>query len=320
MTPEDNTNTEQDATSVENTTNENLGQDNSNDSQFTSSTDDPASGSNNTQDDTAASTSQETTEPETSDDVSPVQESPSTDAPANEEVASNEPVNDGQSYATQQPEGTSPAESALETAAIAEAIPTMTQPDANQVVASSHGKSPMKMLLKVLVVIILIAAASFAAYTIGKNHAPKPVVASTSTTIKTISLPPSAIVTAACVPGRGKQYIIPKDIPEGPIYDVENNKVIAIEYVFGVHQILANSSLFSSTLLALSRDYPVDHFAFLPVAPQPGDTDQYVHLIMSVVSPKISDAITCQGVSSTSTSSTSTTPTTTPSATSKATN
>jgi hypothetical protein len=320
MTSEDNTNNEQQDSSVNDASDQGIGQNAYNYSQYGSNMDATTSDNSNqdaSQNEQADSANEASVEPTTFHDVSPNQEVAQAETPAEAEAGpqefSKQPVVAGDNIQ---------AESALEAAALAEAIPSSSQsPD--QVVTSLHHKSPLKMLLKIFAVIVLIAAASFVSYTLGKSHQTKAVAVTTTSTVKTISLPPSAIVTAACVPGRGKQYIIPKDIPEGPIYDVENNKVIAIEYVFGVHQILTNSTLFSTTLLALSRNYPVDHFSFLPVAPQPGDTDQYVHLIMSVVSPKVSDAITCQGVpNSAATTSTGTIPATaaTPAATTTKTN
>jgi len=117
-------------------------------------------------------------------------------------------------------------------------------------------------------------------------------------------LPPQAIVTAECVPGRGKQYIIPKDIPGGPIFDVKSNKVIAIEYVLGLRA-LASSDTFGDTLLKLTKDYPVDHFSIAFDQPKPTDTDQYIHLIMFIVSKTEANGITC-GTSTTTTTKTTT--------------
>jgi hypothetical protein len=155
-------------------------------------------------------------------------------------------------------------------------------------------KSKLKMLIVIVIFILLLGGASAASFYEGKHSVKIPVAAGP----KPIVLPPQAIVTAACVPGRGKQYIIPKDIPNGPIYDVVNNKVIAIEYVIGVRALLSNPNEFSTTLLLLSKNYPVDHFTVVPVAPQPGDTDTYIHLIMFIVSKTEANSITCPGSSS----------------------
>lgn len=179
-------------------------------------------------------------------------------------------------------------------------------------------KSSLKYILAVLIVIILLAGVAAAAYHEGKSKRVIVHVAAT-TTNKPISLPPTAIVSESCVPGRGKQYVIPKDIPQGPIYDVENSKVIAIEYLINIQELLTNTSTFSSSfsniILSLSRNYPVDHFAMVPAAPPAGQTGEFINLIMFVVSAKEANAITCAGTSSTTGSSTTSKTTTTGSST-----
>ena len=164
-------------------------------------------------------------------------------------------------------------------------------------------KSHLKLILVIFLLIILFAGGMYGAYTYGKG---KKVIATVAAP-KPITLPPQAIVTSACTVGRGKQYIIPADIPQGPIYDVVNNKVIAIEYVIGIQQLLTNSDSFSNTILYLTKNYPVDHFTVIPVPSQAGQTDETIHLIMFVVPKSVSNSITCgQTPSSTSTSSGST--------------
>ena len=172
---------------------------------------------------------------------------------------------------------------------------------------SKKGMPIVKYIIVAIILILVIGGVAAFSYHEGQS---KRVVVAAATTTKPINLPPQAIVTNSCVPGRGKQYIIPKNIPEGPIYDVENGKVIAIEYVLGIQQLLSNSNQFSSTLLLLTKNYPVDHFDVVPAPPQPGQTDEFIHLIMFVVSAKEANSITCPGTSSSS-SSTSTGSTTT---------
>lgn len=172
---------------------------------------------------------------------------------------------------------------------------------------AKSGNSLLKIMVIFFVVLILLGATSVVSYAIGKRHHPATVVGAP----KPINLPSEAIVTADCVIGRGKQYIIPKNIPVGPIYDVENSKVIAIEYVLGLRAVATNSDQFSDTLLRLTRDYPVDHFSIVPEQPKPGDTDQFIHLIMFIVSKDEANRITCGGKSPATTTPQSTTTNTT---------
>lgn len=177
---------------------------------------------------------------------------------------------------------------------------------------SKSKMSPLKIILALIILIILFGVVGAVAYHEGKSNE-KIVYKTSVATPKPISLPPTAIVTEACVPGRGKQYIIPSQIPEGPIYDVENSKVIAIEYLISIQQLLSNSSQFSSQfssiILSLSKNYPVDHFAMVPAAAPAGQTGEFINLIMFVVTAKEANSITCGGNSSSSSNSSSTTTT-----------
>jgi hypothetical protein len=152
-------------------------------------------------------------------------------------------------------------------------------------------KSHFKLILGIIIVLILFGAATTAAFYVGKH---KRIVVIAAVKKNPINLPPQAIVISQCTPGRGKQYIIPKDIPNGPIYDVQNSQVIAIEYVLGFKALLSNSDAFSNTILQLTARYPVDHFTILPVPPKPTDTDQYIRLIVFVVSKTEANSITCK--------------------------
>lgn len=128
------------------------------------------------------------------------------------------------------------------------------------------------------------------AYFYGKSHER---VVIKAPPLQPVNLPAQAVVVTDCVPGRGKQYVLPKDIPQGPIYDVKNSKVIAIEYNLNLEQIQSDPDSFSNTILDLARKYPVDHFSIVPVAPKQGQTLQSIHLIMFVVSKDEAKSIKC---------------------------
>ncbi len=161
-----------------------------------------------------------------------------------------------------------------------------------------------KILIFVLI-IALFAGSNYGAFYIGKQNKDATKTVEVAVTQKPISLPKEAIVLNECIPGRGKQYIEPKNIPSGPIYDVRNTEVIAIEYSLGVKALFANPDQFSNTLMSLIKDRQVDHFDIAQQAPKLGDTDQMINLIMFVVSKEEAAKITC-GVAAP------TTPTTTP--------
>lgn len=158
--------------------------------------------------------------------------------------------------------------------------------------SSGARKLPLKLIIAVFVFVMMLGGVAALAYDMGKKNQPKPIVEAP----KPINLPKEAIIVSECTPGRGKQYIVPKDITSGgPMYDVKNDKVIAIEYTLGLKGLSENSDQFSSTILALTKNYPVDHLSVVPEPPKLGDTDQYLHLIMFVVSKAEANSIVCPG-------------------------
>ncbi len=154
-----------------------------------------------------------------------------------------------------------------------------------------NSKSKLRGIAKVVLLIIVIVGLCGGAYLFGKHHervvvrAPSPLP---------INLPPQAVVLNACVAGRGKQYIIPKDIPTGPIYDVLDSKVIAVEYNLNIQQLFSDSDTFSNAILGITKNYSVDHFSLLPAgATSATSQPTSIHLIMFTVSKSVANAITC---------------------------
>jgi hypothetical protein len=117
------------------------------------------------------------------------------------------------------------------------------------------------------------------------------------TMTSSITLPKDATVTAECEAARGKQYILPKDIPMGPIYDVHNGKVVAIEYLVG-HDELENKSEMFKDLALPKADY--DHISIMPTAAHAGLNEAHFHVVSYLIPQSEADKITC---SSSSTSS-----------------
>jgi hypothetical protein len=176
-------------------------------------------------------------------------------------------------------------------------VPSVVPPPPSQPsVATSPVITPKpkrKYLVFVLIglAILIFAGSVYGAYRVGKGHQKVITVAPTP---KPLSLPPQAVVIEECVIGRGKQYILPKDIPGGPIYDVVNNKVVALEYSLNVTSIQSNPEYLSEAILRLTRDYPVDHFSVAPVTPKQGQPVSDFHIIMFIVSKDESAKITCK--------------------------
>ncbi len=183
----------------------------------------------------------------------------------------------------------------------------MQPPPPVELTAPQPKKKPRsKGLVGILIILVFISSLA-GAYALGRNSK-KPAVVTNQTPFKTLSLPPEAIVAAECEPGRGKQYIIPKDIPKGgPLYDVNNNRVIAIEYLIKVQDLLTKPDSLTDKITDLTKNYQVDHFSIVPTAPHAGENSQHIHLIMFVVSKDEAKTITCGQSSSDATNSEGTT-------------
>ncbi len=152
-----------------------------------------------------------------------------------------------------------------------------------------------KKLIAMLCLILLFGGAVAGAYFFGKSHekiiiqAPPP---------QPISLPPQAVIVTNCQPGRGKQYILPKDIPFGPVYDVVNNKVIAVEYNFKASDLFVNGNRLSDTLIPFFKgNYKTEFFVITPGALQAGQSqaDTPVNVAIFVVSKDDVNKISCEG-------------------------
>jgi len=144
-------------------------------------------------------------------------------------------------------------------------------------------------LIKVMSSILILGLAIGGSYLFGRSHE-KIVIKEPE--IKPINLPPQAVVLNECAPGRGKQYILPKDIPVGPIYSVVNSKVIAIEYSLDLVKLLDGSDVFSDTILSLVNEYPTNHLSIIPDNPNPALLKR-VQLIMFVVPKEEANKIAC---------------------------
>lgn len=164
------------------------------------------------------------------------------------------------------------------------------QPELSKL-ASLKSNLPQPKKAAIFVGLVLLFSLSvFGAYLFGKRDQK---VLIQEPPAQELNLPPQAVVVAECVEGRGKQYVLPKDIPGGPIYDVVNDKVVAIEYNLNVAELITNSDNFSDTILRLAKGYPIDHLVLIPVIPKDGGQVESALLLTYVVSKEEAKAITC---------------------------
>lgn len=163
-------------------------------------------------------------------------------------------------------------------------------PHINPAKPAKPKRKRLKKLLLASLLFLFFAGSVGGAYLWGKSNEK---IVEKVEEVKLINLPPQAVLLEECVVGRGKQYILPKDIPKGPIYDVVNSKVVALEFNLNLAEIESNPDSLSNAILELAREYPVDHFSLLPAPGKEGEGLKNILLIMFVVSKDEASAITC---------------------------
>lgn len=168
-----------------------------------------------------------------------------------------------------------------------------TQPQVVHTNPTTKKSHHYKKFILIGILVLFFGLAVTGAYLFGKHHeriiVQKPPA-------QPINLPPQTVLVSDCVPGRGKQYILPKDIPLGPVYDVNNNKVIAVEYTFKASDLFVNGSKLSDTLIPFFKgNYQTEYFTITPGTLQAGQSqaDTPINVAIFVVPKSESSGIKC---------------------------
>lgn len=135
--------------------------------------------------------------------------------------------------------------------------------------------------------LLVAAAAGVGGFAYGKKSV-KPMEVMTDAGL---TLPKDAVVTTECANGLGKQFIESKNIPNGPLYNVHDGKVIGLEMMFNASEIKANPSRFTNVDLG-------DHsFKYLRIESvvegHAGNTEPHYHLDFFTEDKTMVDAIKC---------------------------
>lgn len=106
--------------------------------------------------------------------------------------------------------------------------------------------------------------------------------------------PPGVIKLSECVPYMGEHWANPANMPLGPIYTVDNGRLISIEYMFSHADLAAGKSWWDLKFLYWGRELAIQHadVAFLP---QGHDGYEVPHFDMHfyLVTHEEDRAITC---------------------------
>lgn len=108
---------------------------------------------------------------------------------------------------------------------------------------------------------------------------------------KELAVPEGAEVINECAKGRGKQYVLPKDLPMGPVYNVWDGKVTSIEYMPGQAEVLANENFMNLDL----ENVKYDHINIgLLSQGHTGYPDPHYHVDVFTITAEEANAITCE--------------------------
>ncbi len=179
-----------------------------------------------------------------------------------------------------------------------ETVPTQTPdtptiPSASQVNQPKSGKG--KFILLVIVGLLVLGGAMYGAYYMGTKKQKVTTQTMNASSATTIMVPKEATVTAECTDNRGKQYIVPKDIPDGPIYDVNNGKVVAVEYLVDTNAVIQTPDKFMNLTL---NGGTFDHLTVMPMDAHAGVNEKHVHVIAYTISADEAAKITCSSSNS----------------------
>ena len=152
-------------------------------------------------------------------------------------------------------------------------------------------RRPIVRMLMALIAVIVVGAVGVGAFQIGNNKGYARGKTAMQQTAATLKVPVGASVVAQCTAGEGMQYIAPKDIPMGPIYNVWKGNVVGLEYMLPESDIAKGKGL---DLAALSQQY--DHVDVAYEAEgHAGLTEPHYHIMLSTLTYEQEKQITCGG-------------------------
>lgn len=170
--------------------------------------------------------------------------------------------------------------------------PTTPTPQETPSITTSGSSMPKRSMALPIAIVMLVIGVGFGyllSNMLGGNKGTTnaPAVAQKSADL---TLPPDAVRIQACSDHRGSLYVKPADIPVGPVYMVNNGKVIGVEFMLAKDEFLNGKSFKYLSGLGVKVDhvnigllsqghegYPIPHY----------------HVDMYSVPKSVEDGITC---------------------------
>lgn len=131
-------------------------------------------------------------------------------------------------------------------------------PNSNHMATSPKKFKPPLVVLLLILILILMGAVGYGSYAYGKDQNKQVAVTTSpmnSMNSATMAVPQGATLLEQCVPGLGAQYIMPKNIPEGPIYNISKGKVIGLEYMADLSTLTSSNMVSALDLMGAKYDH-----------------------------------------------------------------
>ncbi len=143
-------------------------------------------------------------------------------------------------------------------------------------------------------VVLVVCLTNYGSYLYGYHRGSAKVnsaVASADATAANLQVPKGATIIEQCAVGRGTQYVLPSNIPHGPVFNVHNGKVIGLEYMIGKDDLASNKSFYDLPLYG--KKYNHLNIGLLSEG-HSGYSAPHYHVDLYTISRAASEAITCK--------------------------
>jgi hypothetical protein len=150
----------------------------------------------------------------------------------------------------------------------------------------------LKPVLLGLIVLVGLAGMLGGTYWFGYSHG-KAALAKVDAAGQATALqvPKGATIIEQCSKGRGAQYVLPSNIPRGPVFNVFNGKVIGIEYMISPDDLSEGYTFFN--LPTYGQKF--DHLDIgLLSKGHTGYPEPHYHVDLYTVSRSVSESSKCQ--------------------------
>jgi hypothetical protein len=162
--------------------------------------------------------------------------------------------------------------------------------------SSSPTKPPYRWLKPVLICIlslVCLAGLLGGAYQLGysRGQTAKTNSGAAAQAAASLDVPKGATIISQCSKGRGEQYVLPSNIPRGPVFNVYRGKVIGIEYMISPDDLAGGNTFFNLPTFGQKFDH-LD--VGLLSQGHTGYPEPHYHVDLYAVSRAFSQSITCK--------------------------